>query len=67
MEKNISLEDLSKTIGGRSKFWDGFCTGVGIIDGGWAVGIISLTPVGGSLLIGATIGCAVREIALQNG
>lgn len=66
MKKSISLEEMSQTTGGRNKFWDGFCAGVALVDTGWAVGIIALTAIGGAVIIGSTLGCAIREIALQS-
>ena len=66
MSKLLSLEDMSQIAGGRSKFWDGFCAGVLLIDTGWALGIIAMTGVGGAVVIGASAGCLIREIALQN-
>jgi hypothetical protein len=66
MNRQISLNEMSQCVAGSSKFWDGFCTGVAIIDAGWAFGLIALTPVGGAFIIGSTIGCAVREVVLQN-
>jgi hypothetical protein len=66
MKTILSFKEMSEYTGGRSKFWDGFCVGVGIIDTGWALGIIALVPVGGVLVIGASAGCIIREIALQN-
>lgn len=66
MKNILSFEKMSQITGGRSKFWDGFCVGVALADVGWAVGILALTTVGGVIVIGATAGCAIREIALQN-
>jgi len=66
MKNSISPEGMSQITGGRSKFWDGFCATVALADVGWAVGLIALTTVGGALVIGASAGCAIREIVLQN-
>ena len=66
MNKLISIEEMSQISGGKSKFWDGFCAGIAFIDAGWAFGIIAMTPIGAGVIIGSTIGCAVREVALQN-
>lgn len=67
MKRKLSLNEMTSISAGRSKFWDGFCAGVALVDASWAFGLIAMTPVGGLVVIGSTAGCAIREIALQNG
>jgi hypothetical protein len=66
MNTQLSMEQMSLINAGRSKFWDGFCAGVGIIDVGWAAGLIAMTPIGGAFIIGSTLGCVIRETILQS-
>ena len=62
MKNSISFEEMSQITGG-SKFWDGFCAGVLVVDlvSPWLL----LTGVGTLLLGGASVGCAVYYIASQ--
>jgi hypothetical protein len=62
MKKSISFEEMSQ-INGGSKFWDGFCAGVLLVD--IASPWLLLTGIGTALLGGASVGCAVYYIATQ--
>jgi hypothetical protein len=64
MKKPMSFEEMSQVGGGRSKFWDGFCTGV--IGVTLAAPWLALTVVGGILLGSAEVGCFIRELVLQD-
>ena len=65
MNNELSFREMSQIVAGRSKFWDGFCAGVLLVDTGWALGLIALTPIGGVFVIGSSAGCLIREIVLQ--
>lgn len=58
----LSIEEMSQTSGGRSKFWDGFCAGVGLVT--MAAPWLYLTGVGTVVLGVSGAGCLVREIVL---
>jgi len=62
MNSYLSLEEMSQTLGGRSKFWDGFCAGVGVAT--MAAPWLYLTGVGTVILGVSGAGCLVREIVL---
>jgi len=62
MKKLMSFEEMSQITGGRSKFWDGFCAGVGIVT--MAAPWLYLTGVGTVLLGVSDAGCLIREIVI---
>jgi len=65
MNNCLSIELMSQTSGG-SKFVDGFCATLGVVDAGMLLGIFTISRIGAIVIGSASLGCAIYYFADQN-